>query len=363
MATTAATLARARALANKKVRELSAVAGSRMMTIEDAQIVEAVKRLAGGRSSFAWLREIEDALTRLNGRATISQAVAHLEATGVLTLERVLFKTALDRFIDSYGDDQWHTTSTMRKVLEGFGRAFPGLMVADINEELLLGHLKASKVSEKTWNNRLGFWKTFLNRCRAWHYLPAGKHAAEIIARKKEPDKVPAIFSPAVASAAVAWLTEHKPYLVPTFVIGCWLGLRPISELRVIRWEHFDWERGYLHLVPAVARKTMRERFVPLSDKVRGLLEPYRKTSGACSARMHQQEISKALRGAGIIPVWPPDVMRHSYISYMLALGHGIGQVAEWAGTSERRIRKNYRRPLRKEDGELWFGIQERGGG
>jgi hypothetical protein len=67
--------------------------------------------------------------------------------------------------------------------------------------------------------------------------------------------------------------------------------------------------------------------------------------------------LSILLREKGLINSWPQDVMRHSYISYRLAQGHGRGQVAEWAGNSESEIRKSYRRPLRKEDGDAWFGV------
>jgi hypothetical protein len=67
--------------------------------------------------------------------------------------------------------------------------------------------------------------------------------------------------------------------------------------------------------------------------------------------------LSKLLREKGLIKEWPQDVMRHSYISYRLAQGYGRGQVAEWAGNSEGEIRRSYRRPLRKEDGDRWFEV------
>ena len=39
---------------------------------------------------------------------------------------------------------------------------------------------------------------------------------------------------------------------------------------------------------------------------------------------------------------WPFDVMRHSFISYAVALTQQIGQVALWAGNSEAVIKRHY---------------------
>ena len=51
------------------------------------------------------------------------------------------------------------------------------------------------------------------------------------------------------------------------------------------------------------------------------------------------------------------DVMRHSFCSYRLAQTQNIGMVAEEAGNSPSIIRKHYRRPLKREDGDVWFAI------
>jgi hypothetical protein len=67
----------------KEARRISSTQGGRILTIEDAQIVELVKKLAGDRPAFAWLREIKDCQTRLKG-ATIPQAVTHYIDAGYL---------------------------------------------------------------------------------------------------------------------------------------------------------------------------------------------------------------------------------------------------------------------------------------
>jgi hypothetical protein len=83
----------------------------------------------------------------------------------------------------------------------------------------------------------------------------------------------------------------------------------------------------------------------------------YKRRAKTCTRSDDQVFLSELLRERGVIKTWPQDVMRHSYISYRLAQGHGRGQVAEWAGNSEAVIRQRYRRPLRAEDGAAWFRV------
>lgn len=345
--------------AEKVVRHLASSQGGRLLTADDAELAALVKKHAGTRSPFVWVNEAADAEKRLKGVATLSQAARHFEESGMI-VERVKLATARIRFLGGYDDSPPDTSASMRKVINALHTRFSGADLLDLTPEMIEAFCAAKrkgKVAPKTFNNRLGYVRTFLNCCRDWKMLPDKiDHAADLVKRRKEPDRIPEIFTPEVAAAALMVLPE---YLVPTFVVGNWMGLRPRAELRQVEWEHFDWSPGgHLHVTLAVARKTMRERFPPIPDNVRVLLKRWRHAKGKVSGRGHIEKISKILRKDGIIKRWPADVMRHSYISYQLAAGHGIGQVAEWAGTSEKKIRKNYRRPLRKQDAKKWSAIR-----
>lgn len=354
--TTAKTLDRVKELAKARLRDIAKKQSGRVMTIADAELVELTKRLAGQRSPFVWLHEVEDAQKRLKGRATLSQAVAHYEAAGMLNLHRVTLLDARSRFLAVYRPEGMDSVSSMRKAITGFAEAHPGIMVHEISVEMLEPWLKRNGIGESTFNNRRGFWITFMNFCRGnLKCLPAtAKHAAELLPRMKEGDRVPPIFTPEVARAALKALPDHYK---PTFIVGCWLGLRPESELRKIEWQHFDWKRGYLHIVIEVARKVRRERFVPIPSNVRAMLRPFMQPTGKVSGREHVSRISGILRAAKVIEVWPQDIMRHSSISYAIAAGKGIGQVAEEHGNSESIIKRRYRRPLNRHDAKQWFAI------
>lgn len=342
-------------LAKAALKRLAKGTKGRMLTIHDAELVAELKKVAGARSPFAWLSEAADAQERLRGQATLSQAVDHYEQSGMLSVERATFVEARRQFLDTSEAKGIDSIGSMHRALSGFEAEHPGITVQEITLKVLKPWLARGTPSPKTFNNRRGFWITFLNRCRDWKYLPEGeKHAAELIPRRNEPDRVPPIFTPEQAAAGVKVLPD---YLKPTFIVGCWMGPRPISELRIIEWQHFDWKRGYLHIVPEVARKTMRERFVPIPENVRVMLAPFVKQSGRISGVDHVPKISAILREKKIIKQWPQDVMRHSSISYAIAGGKPIGVVAEEHGNSERIIRQRYRRPLRKEDAAEWFSV------
>lgn len=342
--------------AKQKAKDLDRKTGGRVVSVDDAEIAERVRSLAGQRSPFVWLGLIEDAQRRLGDRATLAQAVDHFERSGIMLVTRAEFTVARRRFLDLYEKRPRQTELSYRGAMRSFEKAHPGIFMDEITVE----HLEAwcgRNGTDGTWNRRAGFWKTFMNQCREWGMLPKGeKHAAELLKRRKEPQRIPEIFTPDQAAAALEALSP-APRLQVTFIVGSWLGPRPLAELINIEWKDFDWERDYLHLHWKATRKVMRERYVPIAPNVRTMLKPFAKAEGKISGVMHVRRISEKLREAGVVRQWTQDIMRHSYISYQLALGHGAGQVAEWAGTSEKKIRQHYRRPLRREDGEAWSRV------
>jgi integrase len=354
--TTSKSLERVKELARKRLKDLSRKQGGRVLTIEDAELVELTKRLAGTRSPFVWLHEVEDAQKRLQGLATLSQAVKYYDEAGMLEVEPMLLAHAWTRFIAAYKPEGMDSVSSMRKAILSYANAHKGIMMHEIEAGPLEAWLKRNDVAASTYNNRRGFWITFMNWCRKHLKCLAKKeeHAAERLPKMKEGDRVPPIFTPEAAVAALKVIPDH--YL-PTFIVGTWMGPRPESELRRIDWKHFDWKRDYLHVVLEVARKTPRERFVPIPANVKAMLKGFIKPAGRISGRDHVTRISQILRATKVIDVWPQDIMRHSSISYCIAAGNGAGQVAEWHGNSEGIIKRRYRRPLNRHDAKEWYAI------
>lgn len=366
----------ARAFARVKARELAGKSGSRTVMQVEAEAIDGMKGLIGARSLSGVVEQLRDAVSRLGGWEHVGRAFENYLKAGHGKLDRAPVKVVVPRFLALYGkasDKEYR--KGLKKELQSFAGAFPDVSVMDLTEEMLRAWIGRANLdgSEPGWryfNNRLATWKTFLNRCRQWRmWVRDEDHPAEIIKPMGKVTIMPPIWKVEqmrqILAAVAAELDEALGYLVT----GCWMGLRPFEMGRVAT-SKWDWEHGYLQVDADVARKVMSERFVPIPANVREMLynriqNPKAFWAGRCGqapklgfVRSDDQVfLSKFLRDKGLIKQWEQDVMRHSYISYRLAEGHGIGQVAEWAGNSEREIRKSYRRPLRKEDGAAWFGI------
>lgn len=371
--TTAYTKTRALELAKKKVREIAAGSGSRLVTAMEAVALDRLRTMIGTRSLSAVVEQLEDSVHRLGGWTHLTRAVEAYIKAGHGRVDARALKEAVPDFLLSHEKRSASIyVAGLRKELEAAARTYGDVSVCDLDEPLLKAWINrpnedGAEPGARYYNNRLATWKTFLNWARTQNLvLRTEPHPAELIKPRRLEDKAPEIWTPEQASKALRVVQEHAPQCLPYLVIGCWLGLRPF-EMRRLRWDAWDWERGYVDVGARVALKVMRQRFVPIPDNARQLLHglhddprwgvKFRRKAKACTRVKDQQHLATVLREHGVIQDWPQDVMRHSYISYRLAQGHGRGQVAEWAGNSESEIRKSYRRPLRKEDGDAWFSI------
>lgn len=356
--TTAVTLEGARKTAKAKVRELAGKAGSRMVSTLEAEAVDGLKSVIGARSMPAVVEQLKDLVTRVGGFQHVTQACENYIKAGHGRLVRSTVHETVTRFLKLHAKSAVLYRGGMRKELQAGALRFGAVSVCDVDETMLetfIGRLNedGAEPGARYFNNRLATWKTFMNRAREWGMLLRGEpHAAEKIKRRKEADVVPEIWSVELMKRILKCAMKELPQSLPYLVTGCWMGCRPF-EIQRLDASMWDWKRGYLDIGAAVAMKTMQQRFVPIPDNVKALLKG-REFRTITDDQVH---LSKLLRDKGIIKEWPQDVMRHSYISYRLAQGHGRGQVAEWAGNSESEIRKSYRRPLRKEDGDKWFEI------
>jgi len=356
-----AAVSRARTIAKELSR---AQGGTLLVSQEQGAALGQLVALAGreGLSPAAWLGRAEAAIALAGGSwSAVERAVRHWESSGIGRIERVAMVEAVSRFLGIYERERArHTLAGVRKEVEAFVSAGHGAMGCwEVSRELLEGWIGRGDPSARYWNNRLGTWKTFWNRCRDWGYWPAGEPTpAEGIGKRREVDRAPEILSPEQAHGGLELLRERAPDLVWYFVLGCWAGLRPM-ELSRLRWEDLLWDRGHLVVKPEVAGKTLRERFVPMEAMVKGLecLPRPRRKAGPAKVCGYKDpvRIATLLREAGIVPSWAQDVMRHSYISYRIARGDSLARIAEEAGNSEGIIRRRYRRPVMGSEGARYF--------
>jgi len=140
-----------------------------------------------------------------------------------------------------------------------------------------------------------------------------------------------------------------RPYLA----LGAFAGLRT-AELQRLDWSEIDLNRGYI-TVAASKAKTRQRRLIPISDNLKLWLTPSRKVSGPVCLHANCQHAAR-VKCEGF--TWAKNKLRHSYISYRLAILHDTARVALEAGNSPEVIFGHYRELVTPEAAKAWFEIK-----
>ena len=188
---------------------------------------------------------------------------------------------------------------------------------------------------------------------RQGYLHPDRKTAAEQTETFKEPETEIAIFTP---EEMAALLSAAHARILPLVAIGAFAGIRS-AEIRRLHWEDIKWERGHIEIAGRKA-KTAARRLVPLTENLKTWLAPWREETGPI---MSLSDVSGALNDvavkAGIPGGWRKNALRHSYISYRVALTGDVARTALKAGNSPEMIFRHYREVVDGRSAEAWFGI------
>jgi integrase len=382
---------KALAFAEKKARLINAGTSAEWITPADADALKILKQLAGSGDGSVrrLLDDVRGALHAVGGsHGRLTEAAKFFAQHGALKVEAVTVAQAVERFLGEYKDGE--TKRTLGNELAILAARHGEISLMDLDFEKLDAYVRRpatdgivlrtykrkrgvtrdrnEPASTRTIYNRISAVVTLLNRCRDWSLLPPeGRHAGELLKKPRLPKKGVDIFTVEEGRALLELVRKHEEHRLEAFLlVACWLGLRP-TECRRVLVSDFDFERGYLHVRHDVARKLEQERWVPmderLSARLRWLFSTPAFTMGRSREKVsfvHAREhLSAWARKERIIRDWTPDITRHSFISYRLALTQDIGRVAEEAGNSPDIIRKNYKRPLRPEEGKAWWELLE----
>jgi len=158
------------------------------------------------------------------------------------------------------------------------------------------------------------------------------------------------IFTPAQIKSLLAIAT---PEMIPFIAIGAFAGLRA-AEIARLDWSAVDLKRKIIHL-RADQAKTASRRIIPVSDNLRAWLLPRVGKGRVVPNAEMQKKVAPLARILGF--EWPNNVLRHSFISYRIAIVKSAEQVALEAGNSPTIIFKHYRELATEEQAEEWFGI------
>ncbi len=181
-------------------------------------------------------------------------------------------------------------------------------------------------------------------------------HADEILGiEKPKPESVEiGVFTPSQIQA----ILDHAPDdSRASLAIGAFAGIRT-EEIQRLQWGKVDLKERQI-TVDAGKSKTGMRRIIPIPDNLALWLAPVAKDQGCVTpegtSRQTCRRWGMAAKKAGL--KWVKNGLRHSFISYRLAVVRNKHAVAEEAGNSPKMIDGHYKALVTEAQGKEWFAV------
>ena len=367
------TLHAARAFANNKIDELTAgvahvgtLTPKQAATISDAVDVLKVINVPLSRA----VREYADAYKILGRQPLIIEAARHYaKHLEDQKSKAELVPITLPKLVDKFMADVHERKKSRRYTLDMQARlaraasAFTG-QVANIMTDDIDLWLKGMKgTSGRTKNNYRSALATLFSFARSKGHLARGRQTeAEFSVRYQDKGGEIGVYSPAELDIL---LTNIDRRFVPFVSIAAFAGLRS-AEICRLTWDDIRWHHGDIELKKSKA-KTASRRLAPLLPCLRAWLEPLRKKSGPVLEGVQDEfalatQFKKAVdaiadsQGKPLIKI-VHNGLRHSFITYRMAVIKNAAEVSLEAGNSPKMIFEHYRELRTEAEGREWFSV------
>jgi Site-specific recombinase XerD len=240
----------------------------------------------------------------------------------------------------------------LRYRLARFAQAFACDLGA-IAPDDVASFFEALKLSPRSHNNYLRVLSTFFSFGQRHGWLSREDDLLSRVELRHEPRAPVEIFTPSELGLI---LGAASPLIAPCLALGAFGGLRSAEILR-LEWSDTCRHPGYLE-VAAHKAKTATRRIVPISDNLSRWLAIAPRTHARVwpHSRGHFiREIARATVKSAL--KWKCNGLRHSFISYRLALLQDVNRVALEAGNSPQMIFRHYRELCTPQEAKTWFAI------
>ena len=322
-----------------------------LATPELESLIAARKVLASGYALHVAVEEHAQAVGKL-GKTSLREAVEFFLRHNRADVPRLTLAEIAEQFAKSRQQSglSAHYVSQCRKIVGDLAKAFPGKALPDLQTSELDNWLGGLTFAAKTKNGM----RIILVACGNWAegrgYLVKGGSPFPSMVRYKETKTPVSIFTPEQLGSL---LTKADKTLRPFLALGAFAGLR-MAELQRLDWKEIDLERGFI-TVAASKAKTRQRRLVPITDNLKLWLTPCKQTSGpVCLHQRPQMAVARLCEGF----TWQDNGLRHSFISYRLAVLHDTARVALEAGNSPEVIFGHYRELVTPEAASAWFDVK-----
>jgi integrase len=328
-----------------------AVAVDSLATPELESLVAARKVLAPEYALHVAVEEHAQAVAKL-GKATLREAVEFFLRHHRADIPRLPLSEISEQFTRSREQSGLspHYVFLCSKFTRQLAETFPGQCLSDVTTPALDKWIGGLKLGATTKNDM----RRVLGTCGNWAekhgHLLKGSSPFPGMVRYKETKSGVSIFSPEQIASVLA---KADTTLRPFIALGAFAGLRT-SELHRLDWSEIDLNRGYI-TVAASKAKTRQRRLIPIADNLKLWLMPRRQASGPVCLHVNCQHAAKT-KCEGF--AWAKNGLRHSYISYRLAILHDTARAALEAGNSPDVIFAHYRELVTPEIAKQWFEVK-----
>lgn len=248
------------------------------------------------------------------------------------------------------------TVKTYRSFFRQFLAYFPQKLPDEIQKEdikhYLIHQINKKKWGESTQNQAINSIK--------FYYEKVLKQPREIYSfRPKKPFKLPEVLSEQEVVALLKAVTNLKHKLILSIIYST--GLR-LGEAARIRIDDILFERKQIFIK---AGKGKKDRYVLLSDKIRILIQEYRKLYKPSywlfegqygehySPRSIQQIMRRAVKASSINPYATVHTLRHSFATHMLERGVDLRYIQHILGHGSIKTTEIYLHVQKNAEGQL----------
>lgn len=311
-------------------------------------------------------RQFAEAHTLLDGQGTIEEAVRFfLEERKKAQLPVVKFAALVNQFLENIEEEgksrryRLDMQARLNKAKETFSGNVGDIHATDIN-----AWLKAMKhASGRTKNNYRSAMATLLSYAREEGFLPRGVQTeAEFSKRYDGKGGDIGVYTPEKLRTL---LFQIEPRLAPFVAIGAFAGLRTAEIVR-LEWPEVRFGQNVIE-IKASKSKTASRRLAPILPVLAEWLAPFRKESGRVLVGVLDEfaiatQFKKAVDaivddgGTPLVKI-VHNGLRHSFITYRMAILKSAAEVALEAGNSPRMIFEHYRELATEAEAKDWFAI------
>ena len=319
-------------------------------------------------------RDMAQVLRVLGGRGSAIEAAREWVARHVGVVAGMTVTKAAEEMLKVRGSEGLSVSwlHLIKVYVKRFVKEFGSREVASVRSDEVAAWLRGLGGAPRSRNNARLVVGLFFKYCKERGWVARDHDGVKLVPRFAERGEGEvSVFTVAEMADLMGASGEE---MVPFLAIGAFAGLRH-EEIKRLDWREVRLAERMIE-VTAKKAKTAGRRLVPITENLAKWLAPHVKTEGpvvkvkrttealAAVVRAAQEARVMAAEAAGQDPArvvalhWRKNGLRHSFISYRLAVVKSAAQVALEAGNSPAVIFRNYRELVREADAAAWFAIE-----